>query len=575
MNFSLKNEKQHLSDILDIIPSNCILNKRIPGCGATTLELTSNRNSIIIVPNVPVIQSKTKKFPNLLGIFEGCTSDDVLEYLKIHEYPYKLMTTPESFPKIVRACKEFGIKMYDSFFCLIDECHQLVKDVDYREDMVLPMDDFFNFKEKALVSATPIPFNDPRFKIQNFEEVIVTADYDYAKPIVTEHTNNILHSVDYYIICIFVNSIDIINALIKALDLEKESTVYCAPKSVQKLKNEFDYKHAYSEWTAKTMRRVNFFTGRFYSAFDLELPYKPNVLILTDVYKAEHTMIDVNVDAVQIMGRFRNGFKTLSHIYNTNHSFVYKNQREIEEEIRCQEFAYRTIKRFYEDANTESARRAYSEALDTLPFNKLLTPEGETNWFAIDNKINNDLVYSRYSNRFLVEKWYSNNDLFKPFFTYSECDYDEEKLKLSKPRSIKEKRRQILELLEATNETKSEYEMDFREDVKEIDPLIVEAYEVLGADAIKEMKFSAKAMKEAIILSKESGIKTVELIKNAFDVGRKYTNIDIVAIISNIYATVGIEPKNPVKPNDISKYFQVAAYHSGGIRGYRIIQPLV
>jgi hypothetical protein len=49
---------QYLSDVMNEIPSDCILSKRIPGCGATTLELNADRNSIIIVPNVPVIISK-------------------------------------------------------------------------------------------------------------------------------------------------------------------------------------------------------------------------------------------------------------------------------------------------------------------------------------------------------------------------------------------------------------------------------------------------------------------------------------------------------------------------------------
>ena len=56
-------KEQHLSDVLDEIPTDCILSKRTPGCGATTLELKSDRNSIIIVPNIPVIQCKEKKEP--------------------------------------------------------------------------------------------------------------------------------------------------------------------------------------------------------------------------------------------------------------------------------------------------------------------------------------------------------------------------------------------------------------------------------------------------------------------------------------------------------------------------------
>ena len=73
-------EGQFLSNVLSEIPTDCILSKRVPGCGATTLELTTDRNSIIIVPNVPVIQSKVKKFPNLLGVYEDVSVSDVVTY---------------------------------------------------------------------------------------------------------------------------------------------------------------------------------------------------------------------------------------------------------------------------------------------------------------------------------------------------------------------------------------------------------------------------------------------------------------------------------------------------------------
>lgn len=44
----------------DFIPTNCIINKLLPGLGATHCELTAPRKSIIIEPNVPVIESKAK-----------------------------------------------------------------------------------------------------------------------------------------------------------------------------------------------------------------------------------------------------------------------------------------------------------------------------------------------------------------------------------------------------------------------------------------------------------------------------------------------------------------------------------
>ncbi len=187
-------EGEYLSDALCEIPTDCILSKRIPGCGATTLELKSNRNSIIIVPNVPVIQSKVKKKPYPLGVYEDVTINDVVAYLKDNSQ-YKIMTTPESFGKIKVACEKCNINIYSEFFLLMDECHQLIKDVDYRDYIVLPMADFFKFENKAMVSATPLGFSDPRLK--KFETVEVRADYEYQQGITVINTYNTTKAVAF------------------------------------------------------------------------------------------------------------------------------------------------------------------------------------------------------------------------------------------------------------------------------------------------------------------------------------------------------------------------------------------
>ena len=89
------NKDQYLSDVIRQIPTNSIISKRIPGCGATTLELNTYRNSIILVPNVPVINSKCQKYKNLLGVYEKVSVGEIAQYLHEHKL-YKIMTTPES-----------------------------------------------------------------------------------------------------------------------------------------------------------------------------------------------------------------------------------------------------------------------------------------------------------------------------------------------------------------------------------------------------------------------------------------------------------------------------------------------
>ena len=45
------------------------------------------------------------------------------------------------------------------------------------------MNDFFKFTGKALVSATPLKFSDPRFEENGFSIIKIEPPYDYAKEI--------------------------------------------------------------------------------------------------------------------------------------------------------------------------------------------------------------------------------------------------------------------------------------------------------------------------------------------------------------------------------------------------------
>ena len=231
-------EVQYLMDILPQIPTNTILHKTLTGLGATYGELKADRNSIIIEPNVPVIVGKCKdpkhQKDNLLGVYEGIYTDDIITYLEASTSKHiKILTTPESFGKVKDAFEAIDKDIYGTCFLLFDECHKIAKDVDYRAEITLPIDDFFYFNEKALVSATPISFSDKRFKQQNFQIIKVEPVFEYKLPITLIHTNNVLEQLKRTLkeldttVCFFINSTDMIYSFIKQLGIENESTVFC------------------------------------------------------------------------------------------------------------------------------------------------------------------------------------------------------------------------------------------------------------------------------------------------------------------------------------------------------------
>ena len=572
---------QYLSDVMNEIPSNCILSKRIPGCGATTLELDTNRSSIIVVPNVPVIVSKCNKYDNLLGVYEGVNQSQIIEYLRENRIR-KIMTTPESFSKVKSACEKCNINIYTNFFLLEDECHQLIKDVDYRIDIVMPMNDFFRFNRKALVSATPIGFSDPRFEENRFEIIEITADYDYRQDITVTHTYNIAKAVSQYLenhnetVCFFVNSVAEIYSIMNQFGLLEDSAVYCAPKSRSKLKVEYGFTNAHTEWSAETMKKYNFFTGRFFTAFDLELPYKPDLVMITDPYNAEYTMLDIDTDCIQICGRFRNGINSATHIYRANPEIIAKSREQIEWEISAHEFAYTTIQTLYNSADSKESRFAYSAALETLPFRKFQYADFTKNWFAIDNEINTVMVNGRYSSKDDIEQWYKESHFFKPTFTQHAYNDTDEKLKIVKrARSKKEKRRKMVQLLSEAEAPFSENTLDFINEIRNIDPFIVEAFETVGKEVIEAFNYNEKKIREAMILKERKGNKVIRLIKNSFRVGEKYSNQKITDELSRIFSILNIHPEKAIKGSMIKDYFQVTEYKSGNARGYKLISELI
>ena len=588
---------QYLTEVLPEIPTNTILYKKLTGLGATYGEITAKRNSIIIEPNVPVIIGKCNdpkhKDDNLFGVYEGVYTDDIVNYLeKSKKKYYKILTTPESFQKVKDAFEELEMSAHCSCFLLFDECHKLVKDADYRNNITLPIDDFFKFDQIALVSATPIELNDPRFKEQNFKMIEIQPTFDYKKELWLHHTNNTLQALKTVLskldneeaaplpICVFINSTDIIYSLMKQLDLLEDSAVFCAPKSVDKLKKN-RFCNVYEEWNKDKMKRYNFFTSRFFNAVDMELEEQPHVIMLTDVYFAEHTMIDPYTDAIQIVGRFRNGVSSITYISNTKKGLPQRSKEEIKGYLICSKEIYRTMKNFYDCATDRASRDAYRAALESLPFNRMLDRNGRENWFAIDNYMDEELMKNYFYDENSLYKAYDNCDSFIVYHAGYYCPLgDSERLKReNKSQSIKDKRKEIVRQLEMLEDCVTEMELEYKRDLIAADSFIVEAYDTVGKEVIEKLKYSKKKITEAMIQKqyseKATGTEVIRLIKNSFTVGQKYTCKHIKEEITRIYALLNIHPPKTITSKTINDFFVVSECKVNKDRGYLFISESI
>lgn len=585
-NFKINNYRimadQYLSVVLPVIPSNVILDKTITGCGATTAEIKADRHSCIVIPNLPGIHSKVNDPEydeyNLLGVFEGKKAQHIVQYLEktLREgWHIKILTTPESFNHVVAALNHVNIDITRDCFLLLDESQIPVKDCDYRKGITTPMDIFFKCQNKAMVSATPIiSLSDPRF--QDFEILKVVPEYDYKKDLTLYTTNNILQVVREEInelkeasnpLFIFFNSTDKIYAYMKELGLVEDSAVFCAEKSVDKL-NGLNFYNAYTEWRPDRMKKINWLTSRSYSSFDIKLDVQPNILLITDVNSTTYTMFDPYTDSIQAIGRFRNGVLSITHISNWSNIFPLRNRDSLYNTINIYKDDYYRKVVLFDNATSKPERDALYELLNTHPFRRYINEWGQTDYFLIDNYVNDEMTRSAYHGWRELEMAYRDTGHFNIKHFVRTFPYgDIERIQLEdKSVKIKEKMKIMIKILDALGSAETQMAMEFKRDLLSKDELLVRAYELLGAEKIEGLDYERYKIEREVIIKenkkKASASNVVKLVHKSFVIGWRYPSNQVKSILKEIYDNLSVPTPPAVTAKTIMKYFEVNVIHT-------------
>ena len=562
------------------IPSNVILDKTLTGIGATYQELHAKRHSIIIEPTLPVIHDKAYGKDEILPVYENCKVPDVKRYLQRAEVKYKkVLTTPESFWKVKNACEELKWNMYNTFFCLFDECERLTEDSDFRRKITMPMKDFFQFNSKAFVSATPLQVSDPRF--EGFQWIKIKPDFDYKKPLNLIVTNSYDYSVRQLLlghlvnssrVFIFLNTTNGIDKIVNTLGIEGQSRIFCSEKSVKKLKKKgyTNVSSLYSEPIAK----YNFLTCRFYSALDIILKVKPDIVMLTNLYEAEHSMIDPYTEAVQICGRFRkeidgSTFNSITHLTNVRNTLKVKTDEEIDIELEEKLKTYESLQARYNERTDATRKKAIIDDINRLGLAEFATKldDGllEIDHFAIDNYYNNERVKRYYlSGNALREAYEGTNHFTVNYRNVFLAVGDSDRLELKELPTFMERCKLMVDKL---NKLQADPDRDFYINILKQEKdgeLIIEAYEKLGVEVFANKKYQRADIKKELDkynteLLRFSSI-VVQEVKEAFPLNVPMPQEDIKNQLQDIYKRYGIDYK--VKKNTIEDYYDASpSYH--------------
>ena len=555
------------------IPVNSVIYKKITGIGATTLEIESIRNSIIIEPNTPVIHGKIETHKNLFGIFEGVTTEQIISYLQDNTFPHKkLMTTPESFGKLKKAFYRLDIDMYSDYFLLFDECHKLTSEINFRKTILLPIQDFWKFKERSVISASITNFESyGLFRKHGFKCVTIEPNYYHALKVNLYSSNNILQDIKHYFsnipnlenetFCFFINSIDIITAIIKTLNIKEKTNIYCSSQSIDKLiRNGFENIFT----TITELNQYNFYTSRFYSAVDIITDHKPHVIVISDAIKAPQTIIEPLLESRQIAGRFRNGISSFTHIAGLDKNIESKSYKETQAYLEEQRKGYLQLKTLYESATEAGIKQVMKEALERVEISKYLESDNSFNFFIVENLLDNEATKSKYKTwKDFVLSYSLDEEFFEIENQYNNShNWETERLKISTKNSLT-LRKEIVETFYSFNLDKSietEEQKQLLEELKRKDEFIVEICQNFDKDFIITNKYKKQPLTFALIkkhtLEKAISFPVIEVVLQSFYLDRDYTEKEITDNLTRIYKSFEID-KIP-KATDINEYFEIS-----------------
>jgi hypothetical protein len=568
------------------LPTNTIINKRRPSIGATYNELHAHRHSIIIEPYITVIEVKKKNMGDkICAVIKDFDPLEIEAYLENINVEFKkIVTTPESFNKVIRALKEYDRHYRKTFFLLIDECDKLIQHALFRNKVFSPMEEFFKFDGKAMVSATPIVPSHPEFEIQGFTYLDLKPTFDYKKYIKLIVTNNIRASLRNTIkllklkndgkpVFLFTNCKRTILYFTRLEHVKPNFRVFCAEDLIENFFLKNGVLNVNSSVVHQKYADYNAFTSRFFAAVDMHPHDYAHIIIVTNLPFVPHSIVDPATDTIQICGRDRKQAQdslkqhgTITHITN-----LYPKEMIGEDvDTKCELYFIDRLKDLATKASNANIKTFIENEIDKQLIAQTLKEDGTIESFLKDNY---DFVkYSKrlYQSGNALLNVYNESDYFKPTMINVRHEFsDSDELILIKSKGGKQKNKvfiaqlhRLLNSYEAYADNLDEFTYHLKR-LEEEDVFLFNAYHQLGYAEIESLNFSKNHIKDEIFKRKQAEpdnyFLMVDKILATFKLNIKHYVDSIKDKLQSIYMEFQFE-KNAgeiyvAKGSDIEKYF--------------------
>lgn len=308
----------YLSEIYSELPSHVLFNKGITGCGGTTVELTSNRDSIILVPTKNLVYNKQSN--KIFGVTGKTTNISIINYINSYKGYKKIIATYDSLPRLIELIPD-----YYNYFLLIDEYHLLFNDYTFRSDAVLGiLKNYTKFKDWCFMTATPLNENCILKELEDIPQIIIkwkaatkvnmlVCDTPFTQKLlgniitntlssntITTDISNIEDLLNLFKssnvnLHIFLNSLKTIENLVKKYNIS-EYRVVCSENHKGKVLN-------YASVNS-SVKHINFYTSCSFEGVDI-IDENGLCIILSDT-NISTSVLDISTKVRQICGRLRN-----------------------------------------------------------------------------------------------------------------------------------------------------------------------------------------------------------------------------------------------------------------------------
>lgn len=573
-------KNQYLDSIWDKLPSNAIINKGRCGIGGTTLEIETFRDSIIVVPTISIINSKCnnkdgevnpnyKTTPKIFGVMGNVDKAELVSIFEDEHPVKKIFTTPAGLRKLMK-CGYSQELIRENWFLLLDECHTAITD-SFRTDILIPFDYFWDFpkKNRAMISATPYEFSDPRILEMDTIKIEIKEKLGTIEIINAKNINNCLHDIfqnpDAFKgnIHIFLNSVTEIAQVIRVAQMKKLYSIYTADSKENMVRLDELQIHYFEQPTLENVSKFNFYTSRYFEGWDL-LDENPTIIIVTDL-SINTTKLGIRNKAFQAIGRARTSPDRILHI--TNH-------RNIKEKLDIDEIKRRIAKR------AKSVIENYNKHKTDSITNEFDTDEQLTD--ACKKYATFDANNSAFYNSYLVDQFinldfcdqdYNHIDYIHDAWLYMNYEtkdilYDPPEIPTGfKKFSRANKIRVIVGALELFERNKDSYlinrQSTLAKYITSVDaPEWIDAYNILGKAAIEKVEYSPTAIKELLIEDHNAKMEAQKtaMVRDLFLPG-VYTIKEVTTNLYSINQKLSIkDPKGKYKSDrkeELFKYFKI------------------